>query len=201
MHELSKSIDRKSLEAIYESFVRSKLEYACVVWDDCSDQDCLALEKCQLRAARIVTGAKKGTSHSKLYMETQWPQLHERRGNFKLCFMHKVVNSTSYLVEFLSNAVNIDKHYKIRNNDDLDQFQCRTEKFKKSLFPDCVKKWNSLQKDLRKECYNSFRSKITPTVNCPDLYYVGLQKFNIIHAQLRMNCSNLNAHLHIVSMS
>ena len=31
MHKLSKSIDRKSLETIYESFVRSKLEYECVV--------------------------------------------------------------------------------------------------------------------------------------------------------------------------
>ena len=50
---------------------------------------------------------------------------------------------------------------------------------------------------MRKECsYNSFRSKITAIVNCSDLYYVGLRNFNIIHAQLRMNCSNLNAHLH-----
>ena len=62
MHKLSKDIDRKSFEPIYESFVRSKLEYECFVWDDCSEQDRLALEKCQLRAARIVTGAKKGAS-------------------------------------------------------------------------------------------------------------------------------------------
>ena len=117
------------------SFVRSKLEYACIVWDDCSEQDHLALEKGQLRAAGIVAGTKKGTSHSKLCKETQWLQLGERRGNFKLCFMHKVVNSTapSYLVEILSNAVSIDKHYKLRNNDDLDQFQFRTEKFRKSF--------------------------------------------------------------------
>ena len=120
------------------------------MWDDCSEQDRSAPEKCQLRAARIVTGAKKGTSRSELYMETQWPQLHERRSNFNLCFMHKVVNSTtpSYLVEILSNVVNIDK---LRNDDDLDQFQLRTEKCKKSLFPDCVRKWNSLERDLRKE--------------------------------------------------
>ena len=73
--------------------------------------------------------------------------------------MHTVVNSTapSYLVEILSNAVNIDKHYKLRNNNDLNQFQFRTKKFKKSLFPDCVRKRNSLEKDLKKECsYNSF---------------------------------------------
>ena len=113
--------------------------------------------------------------------------------------MHKVVNSTapSYLVDTVSNAVNFNKHYKLRNNDDLDQFQFRTEKFSKSLFPDCVRKWNGLESDLIKECsYNSFRSKTTSNVHCSNLYYVGLHKFNIIHAQLRMNRSNLNAHLH-----
>ena len=201
MHKLSKDIDRKSLETIYESFIRSKLEYACIVWDDCSEQDHIALEKCQLRAARIVTGAKKGTSHDKLYTEIQWPKLHERREKFKLCFMHKVVNKSApnYLVEILSNAVNVNKHYKLRNEDDIEQFQFRTEKFRKSLFPDCVRKWNSLEKDLRKECsFNAFRTKvITNTVaNCSKLYYVGQRKFNIILAQLRMNCSNLNAHLY-----
>ena len=46
--------------------------------------------------------------------------------------------------------------------------------------------------------FNSFRTKvITNTVaNCSKLYYVGQRKFNIILAQLRMNCSNLNAHLY-----
>ena len=130
MHKLSKDIDRKSLETIYESFIRSKLEYTCIVWDDCSEQDHIALEKCQLRSARIVTGAKKGTSHDKLYTETQWPKLHERREKFKLCFMHKVVNKSArnYLVEILSNAVNVDKHYKLRNEDDIEQFQFREQK-------------------------------------------------------------------------
>ena len=79
MHKLSKDLDRRTLETIHETFVRSKLEYACVIWDDCSDQDSDSIENCQLRAARIVTGAKKGTSHNRLYDETQWPQLKERR--------------------------------------------------------------------------------------------------------------------------
>ena len=87
MHKLSKSIDRKSLERIYESYVRSKLEYACFVRDDCSEQDYLALKKCQLRAARIVTGATKGTSHIKLYSETHWPNYmrEEKILNCALC--------------------------------------------------------------------------------------------------------------------
>ena len=39
MHKLSRELDRKTLETIYETFIRSKLEYACIVWDDCSEQD------------------------------------------------------------------------------------------------------------------------------------------------------------------
>ena len=72
MHKLSKCIDRKSLETIYESYVWSKLEYACIVWDDCSEQDHLALEKRQLTAARIVTGTKKGTVVDILCAISRW---------------------------------------------------------------------------------------------------------------------------------
>ena len=45
-----------------------------------------------MHIANLKTGAKKGTSHNKLYAETQWPELEERRAYFKLCFMHKVVH-------------------------------------------------------------------------------------------------------------
>ena len=64
---------------------------------DCSEQNCQVLENCQLRAARIIRGAKKGTSHNNLYPETQWPELKERRSDFKLRFMHKVVHVCSRL--------------------------------------------------------------------------------------------------------
>ena len=53
MHKLSRELDRRSLETICETFIRWKLEYACIVWDDCSEQDSKAVENCQLRAARI----------------------------------------------------------------------------------------------------------------------------------------------------
>ena len=39
LQKLSKEIDRKSLEIIYQTFVRSKMEYACIVWDDSSEQN------------------------------------------------------------------------------------------------------------------------------------------------------------------
>ena len=53
MHKLSRELDRRTLETICETFIRWKLEYACIVWDDRSEQDSKAVENCQLRAARI----------------------------------------------------------------------------------------------------------------------------------------------------
>ena len=151
-----------------------------------------------MRAVRIVTGAKRGTSHQLLYDETKWVSLKDRRQMFKMCFMHKIVNKTAppYLVEILPNVVNIGAHYDLRNSNDLEQFHFRTEKFKKSLLPACIRQWNSLQECMKVESYYSFRSILNAIDNCSKLYYIGIRKFNIIHSQLRMNCSNLNAHLY-----
>ena len=69
------------------------------------------------------------------------------------------------------------------------------------MFPDCVRKYNRLDKDLRAVVsHNGFKNKIVTDKCSPSrLFYLGQRKFNIIHAQLRMNCSNLSAHLHVVN--
>ena len=66
------------------------------------------------------------------------------------------------------------------------------------MFPDCVRKWNRLDKDIRAVVsHNSFKNKIVTDKCSPSsLFYLGQRKFNIIHAQLCMNCSNLSAHLY-----
>ena len=52
-------LDRASLETLYKSFVRPILEYADIVWDapDAHRHGLDILEKVQLEAARLVTGA------------------------------------------------------------------------------------------------------------------------------------------------
>ena len=82
--KLKRLIDRKTLTDTYFAFVRPKLEYACIVWDDCGDTDKTRLEDMQLRFARAVTGAKQGTSQQNIYNEICWPLLSERRKNCKL---------------------------------------------------------------------------------------------------------------------
>ena len=56
--------------------------------------------------------------------------------------MHKVVhkNAPEYLVGLLPNTVGAITSYNLWNKDDFDQFDLHSEKFRKSLLPDCVRK-------------------------------------------------------------
>ena len=70
MRRLKFILDRKSLQTIYFSFVRPLLEYADIVWDNCSQYESNQLEQIQNEAARIVTGATKLVSVNSLLHET-----------------------------------------------------------------------------------------------------------------------------------
>ena len=48
------------------------MEYGDVVWNNCYDCDSALLDSVQYEAARLVTGAIKGTSSGRLYKELAW---------------------------------------------------------------------------------------------------------------------------------
>ena len=70
MRKLKFILDRKSLETIYVSFIRPLLEYADVVWDNCTTYEEKELENIQTEAARIITGSTKLVSINS-YMSKQ----------------------------------------------------------------------------------------------------------------------------------
>ena len=84
LHKLKYRLDRSTLYTIYVSYIRPKLEYGCILWDDCTQNDKNRLENIQHRCVRIITGAKKGTSHDAIYNELPIPSLAERRKQYKL---------------------------------------------------------------------------------------------------------------------
>ena len=63
----------------YVSFIRPVLEYADIVWDNCTQYEIDSFEKIQAEAARIVTGATRLVSLELLYRETGWEPLYKRR--------------------------------------------------------------------------------------------------------------------------
>ena len=79
MRKLKFVLDRKSLQTIYFSFIRPVLEYADVVWDNCTQYEAGELEKILIEAARVVTGATRLVSLNLLYCETGWDTCARRR--------------------------------------------------------------------------------------------------------------------------
>jgi hypothetical protein len=72
---LKLKINRDTLVVLYKCLIQPKMEYAEVVWDGCSDGLNDLLESVQYEAAKLVTGAMKGTSQRKLLDELAWEEL------------------------------------------------------------------------------------------------------------------------------
>ena len=89
MRRLKFRLNRKSLETIYFSFIRPLLEYADVIWDNCTYNEKLELDKIQSEAARIVSGATKLVSLHALYEEVGWESLGKDVENISFCFFIK----------------------------------------------------------------------------------------------------------------
>ena len=108
MRKLKFLLDIHSLvEIIYISVIRPRLEYADVVWNNCTRYQVNALEKLQLEAARIMTGATKLVSLEVLYNETGWESLETRRSKHKMCLFYKInkSNSRNYLSSSVHNML------------------------------------------------------------------------------------------------
>ena len=83
------------------------MEYCDIIWDNCYEMESRLLENIQYESARVVTGAMKGTSRTKLLNELGWEDLKSRRQMHKLAFFYKIVKglAPSYLTDLLPLTV------------------------------------------------------------------------------------------------
>ena len=72
-------LDRRILDKIYLTFIRHLLEYGNVVWDFKTVYLTNKLESAQAEAANVVAEGTRLVSLSKLYGETGWEYLKNRR--------------------------------------------------------------------------------------------------------------------------
>ncbi len=195
MRKLKYKLDRKCLEIIYLSFIRPLLEYADVVWDNCTRYEKDSLEKVQIEAARIVTGATRLVSIEQLYVETCWETLESRRHTHKLLLFYKMKNdiAPSYLVDILPLEVD-NSRYELRNSNNLQTVRSRTTLYYNSFLPATTRDWNSLPDDTKNSLsVNCFKTNTkTNTAEVPTYYYSGLRYIQVTHTRLRTKCSALN---------
>ena len=90
-------LSRKALETMYRSFILPQLDYADVIWDNCSLKLAEELESLHLDAIRTIIGAVRGTSHQKLYTESGFTTLRERRFRHKIIMYHKIVQENTHI--------------------------------------------------------------------------------------------------------
>ena len=192
-------LDRSTLEKLYVAFIRSKLHYGNIIWDNCPKHLSDLVESVQYRAGKVVSGAIHRTSHDLLYRELGWDRLEERRKKQRLKVLYKVIHGDApvYLQQVLNAQYGENNQYTLRNQHDIPHFRVRTSKFLESFFPKTIREWNSLSNDIKlSPSLKTFASKLNADMhNSPKWYYFGNRELSIKHAKMRMLCSNLNDHL------
>ena len=145
--KFSVHLPREALLRIYKSFVRPNLDYGDIVFDKPNNESFKSrIESIQYKACIAITGAIQGTSREHLYKELGLESLSERCWFRKLTFLYKIVKglSPAYLTEYVNLRSTSNYQTRSANKNNLQEFSCRTNSFKYSFFPFCVREWNKL---------------------------------------------------------
>ena len=202
MKKFKFELDRKSLETIYFSFIRPTMEYGDSLFAGTYDSDLCKLDRLQVDAMRIVTGATEKSNILLLYEDLNWTSLDVRRKTHSLTLMYKILNGLTpdYLQALIPNRLN-DQGRPLRSvtRNLIPIPFARTETYRRSFIPNTIRLWNNLDQSTREssslEAFKGhFRSKANDKTN---LLYIGKRWPSIHHARLRIGCSKLNAHLNM----
>ena len=198
LRSLKFNLDRKTLEIMYLSFIRPILEYADCIWDNCNNQEINEIEKIQIEAGRIVTGATKSCSKIKILEETGWDSLQTRRYKHRMITFYKIIGQQVLSIfQPITPFRSTGQPQNLRSANTLRTYRCRTNMYQNSYLPKTVQEWNLLPENVKKSpsiqvfknCLNRNNTKV------PNYYYNGGRKAQILHARLRLGCSSLNADL------
>ena len=199
MKMLKYKLGRKSLEIFYFSFVRSVLEYGDVLFAGASSKDLNKINKIEIDAKRIITGATARSNIALLNIEIPWDCIEKRRSNHLLLMLYRIRkgDAPKHLINILEDLSNNNQNYNLRNHNMRIPY-CKTQQYKKSFFPMSINVWNSLPMRAKiKPSIMSFKSYLKRNEKSKKnvLYCYGKRENAIHHARLRMGCSLLNGHL------
>eukprot|EP00745_Piridium_sociabile_P001459 TRINITY_DN108977_c0_g1_i14.p1 TRINITY_DN108977_c0_g1~~TRINITY_DN108977_c0_g1_i14.p1 ORF type:complete len:341 (-),score=9.36 TRINITY_DN108977_c0_g1_i14:68-1090(-) len=188
-------LSRKSLETMFKSFIMPHFDFSDIIWDNCTDKLAQDLENLHLDALRTIVGTVRGTSHQKLYVESGFTSLKERRRRHKIILYFKIVNGIVplYLINRLPQLVSAINPYHRRNPLERQMPFCRTALYKSSFFPSTTSLWNDLPNEIKqldslsrlKRFLNSMDSEV------PRYYYLSHRSTEIVLCKLRLEMSDL----------
>jgi hypothetical protein len=123
------NLPTEELLDIYILFIRSMVEYCCVVWNSSiTEEDCLSIERIQKTALRIILGDTYSDYRTALNL-TGLDTLRDRRTQLSLTFAKKCVKMKDDLFPLNVKTVNTRPHEKFFVT------PARTERLAKSTVP------------------------------------------------------------------
>ena len=113
-------------------------------------------------------------------------------------FYKMVHNLTpTYMTELVPHSVSVNSQYSLRNASNIRSIRCNSQLYSNYFLPSVIQEWNKLPQDIRNsESISSFKRLLCINKSIiPHYHYTGFRKAQILHTQLRMNCSPLNLFL------
>ena len=190
-------LPRLALENLYTSMVRPILDYADMLYNNCTLSIGRSIEGIQRRAALICTGAYKHTEHAKLLKDLGWPTLISRRKHHSLCLYYKLIKGKcpGYVTNLLPKPVHNQTGYNLRNQQNLRIPLIRLNTFKNSFIPYTSNLWNKLPLSTRQSAsLNIFKKSIIPKLITSNYNQLCSGYYGHLLTRLRLGLSGLNAH-------
>ena len=150
--KLGRLIPRYCQHNYYASYIRPRLEYACVCFDNISLHQVNPLEHIQRRAALACTHVyQKNVQQS--FNELGWPTLQQRRYYHQLVMFCKMVSGSApnYLHVLISPTKGIlSPRYATRSSHHLQLHLARTTSYRRSFISSTTQIWNLLDTPIKK---------------------------------------------------
>ena len=193
-----KMLSRQTLDVLYKLTVRSVIDYALpVYYKSLKQTDIAHLENIQYRAGKIVTGALHYTSKEKLNLELGWETIIDRGNLLSLSIFHKIhLHETRPLIRKFMPKLDIDRINFTRSKGGYIPFKPKDNKFNTSFFPNTLKLWNNLTKEIQCKDIHEFKLSVKKEIK-PSRYkhFSRGNKFaNTLLTRIRVGRSFLNQH-------
>ena len=161
LRKFQQILPTSTLLTIYKTFIRSRLDYADIIYDQAYNSAFHdKLESIQYNACLAVTGAIRGTSTEKIYQELGLESLKSRCWFRKLCHFYNIFNdkSPSYLFNLIPNFNRVQN---TRLSYNFPTIKVKHDYFKNSFFPSAISEWNKLDLNSRNSAsLNAFKKKL-----------------------------------------
>ncbi len=120
------------------------MEYGGPLFTNQDKADLELLDKIQIEAMHIVTGAKRLTSHDLLKQDTCWPELSTRRELQQISILHKVIHHKfpPYLLNDLPYMS--DENARQERKYKFNTLPYKNAYYRDSVIPSMISSWNRL---------------------------------------------------------